>query len=106
MDRSTVIGLVSLTHTQDDIGQYTATETNREVLAEMRSVSQSEWFEAGRNGLKPSICFVMFRDDYNGEKIITHYGKRYGIYRTYVNESEQIELYCEEKGGLDENTSN
>lgn len=103
MDRSNVIILISETSTQDDIGQYIATETRKQVYCDVRSVSRSEWFEAGRDGLQPSFVFTMFAPDYEGEKIVEFNGHRYGIYRTYVARNEKIELYVEEKGGLNVN---
>lgn len=100
MDRSNVINLIQVTSTQDTIGQYIETETKKRVFCDVRSISRSEWFDAGRDGLQPSFVFTMFRHDYSGEKIVEFEGRRYGVYRTYVSRNEQIELYVEEKGGL------
>lgn len=101
MDRSTRIKLISETYTQDSIGQYVSEEAFTEVYAQANSISRNEWFEAGRNGLKAAIMFTIFAPEYNGELIIEHEGKRYGVYRTYTAKGDKIELYCEEKGGLD-----
>lgn len=103
MDRSNVINLISETFTQDSIGQYVSTETTKQVFCDVRSVTRAEWFDAGRDGFKPSYVFVMFAPDYSGETIVEYNGNRYGIYRTYVGRNEQIELYAEEKGGRDGN---
>lgn len=100
MDRSNVISLIAETRTQDEIGQYISTETERQVYCDVWSVSRQEWFDAGRDGLKPAYVFVMFAPDYAGETIVEYDGKRYGIYRTYVGRNERIELYAEEKGGI------
>lgn len=100
MDKSNVIYLVSETKTQDSIGQFVSAETNRQVFCDVRSISRAEWFDAGRNGFQPSYLFIMFAPDYEGEKIVEFNGKRYGVYRTYLGSNEQIELYCEEKGGV------
>lgn len=100
MDRSTVINLVSETYTQDSIGQFVSAETTRQVYCDVRSVYRSEWFEAGRDGIKPAYVFTMFAPDYEGEKIVEYNGGRYGVYRTYVGRNETLELYVEEKGGL------
>lgn len=102
MDRSNVIYLINESYTPDEIGQYIATETKRMVFCDVRSVSRSEWFDAGRNGLHPEYLFTMFAPDYKGEKIVEYDGNRYGVYRTYVGKNEQLELYVESKGGLDE----
>lgn len=103
MDRSNVMYLIKEVATQDDIGQFISTETKRLVFCDVRSVSRAEWFEAGRDGLQPSFVLVTFRHDYEGEKIVEFEGRRYGIYRTYVAKNERIELYVEEKGGLNVN---
>lgn len=100
MDRSTIITLVGVTYVQDAIKQYVPTETRRDVYADVRSISRTEWFDAGRNGLNPSLAFHMFEPDYHGEDIVEYNGKRYGVYRTYRALNETIELYCEEKSGL------
>lgn len=100
MDRSNVIYLISETKSQDAIGQYVSEEARKMVYCDVRSVSMTEWFDAGRDGMKPSLCFIMFAPDYEGEKIVEYNGKRYGIYRTYVGRNERIELYTEEKGGI------
>lgn len=103
MDRSNVINLIQETpRTQDAIGQFISHETSRQVFCDVRSVTRNEWFEAGKDGFNPTFVFVMFAPDYQGEKIVEYNDRRYGIYRTYVGRNERIELYAEEKGGLDE----
>ena len=100
MDRSNIIKLISEIRTQDEIGQWQSVKTARQVYCDVRSVSASEWFDAGRDGFKPSLCFIMFRPDYQGEQIVEYNGQQYGIYRTYVGRNERIELYTEVKGGI------
>lgn len=101
MDRSTIIYLVEERRSQDAIGQFVSEETKKQVYARKQSITRNEWFDAGRNGLQPEVCFVIFRYDYEGENIIEdEAGNRFGIYRTYENRSDEIELYCEAKGGL------
>ena len=100
MDRSNVIKLISGNYTQDEIGQFITEETSRLVFCDVRSITREEWFNAGRNGLKPSYVFIVFEPDYQGEKIVEFNGIRYGVYRTYRGRNEQMELYVEEKGGL------
>ena len=102
MDRSTVIKLIKKDYTQDSIGQYVYTETEREVFCDVRSITRVEWFDAGRNGMQPVYIFTMFQPDYEDEKIVEYEGRRYGVYRTYRARNEMLELYVEEKGGLNE----
>ena len=70
----------------------------RKVFARVESVSRSEFFEAGRNGLSPDFKFTMFAYDYNGEKIVEYHGKRYAVYRTYLGRDDKLELYVQQEG--------
>lgn len=94
-----VIELVSRTYAKNEYGVPEATETKREVYASVASITRVEFFEAGRNGLNPSLVFRVFAGDYSGETIVEHDGKRYGIYRTYRTDDDYMELYAERKGG-------
>lgn len=101
MDRSNIIALVSESYETDAIGQQIAKEEKREVFCNVRSVSGSEWMEAGRNGIKAAYQVTMFRYDYDGELIVELDGERYAVYRTYsTQQGEDIELYLEKKAGV------
>ena len=93
-----VIQLVSIEQTQNAYGVWEKTETTRQVFCKVSSVSQSEFFEAGRNGLNPEWRFVVFGADYGDEETVIYNNKRYGVYRTY-RDGDFIELYVERKGG-------
>ena len=100
MDRSRTIKLIKQTYQTDGIGQKVPVETEKEVFCSVSSVSGSEWFEAGRNGIKPEVKIAMFCYDYEGEKIAELDGTRYSIYRTYQAKHEIIEIYLEKKAGV------
>lgn len=104
MDRSEVITLVSATTVRNEYGILEKRTTSREVFAQVDSVTRTEFFEGGRNGLNPELQFRMFSGDYNDEKEIVYNGRHYGVYRTYMGRNDVIELYTERKGGL--NVSN
>lgn len=93
-----VIQLVTETKAQDAYGVWNEVETLRQVFCRVSSVTASEFFEAGRNGLNPEYQFIVFADDYNGEDTIVYKNKRYGIYRTFLS-GDYIELYVQRKGG-------
>lgn len=99
MDRSDVIKLISVSYVLDDLNQQIAQETEREVFCNVQSVTQSEWFSGGQNGLKPEYKITMFAPDYNGEEVLAYGGVRYSIYRTYLRKDENIELYVERRTG-------
>ena len=93
-----IITLISVTQRQDEYGVWRMQETSKEVFCVVRSVSRSEFFEGGRNGLNPAYQFTVFGDDYDEEETVEYHSKRYGIYRTY-RDGDDIELYAERKGG-------
>ena len=105
MDRSGVLTLISVTKTQDANGVWQKTETRRDVYCQANSVTRSEFFEGGRNGLNPELQFTMFAYDYDGEETVEYEGKAYGIYRTYLGKGDTIELYAERKGGTNGHTA-
>ena len=127
MDRSDVINLIELNLEQNDFGKWDAVDfvdplveygvsieetepepfSNRyqykstEVFCDVKSITRTEWFETGRNGIEhPAFVFVINRNEYNGEKIVEYNGQYYGVYRTYEAKNENLELYVEAKGGL------
>jgi len=99
MDRSEVLTLIGTTRTQDEYGIWRETPTARNVFCQVNSITRSEFFDAGRNGLNPEFMFSMFAGDYEGERTCEYRGQKYSIYRTYLGRNDVIELYAERKGG-------
>lgn len=99
MDRSDELKLIAQTQEQDQNGVWRKTETARKIFVQVGSVTRTEFFEGGRNGLNPAYVFRCFFADYNGETICEYAGKRYAIYRTYLGRNDVLELYAERKGG-------
>lgn len=98
MNRSNVCNLIKETFTQDSYGVMRAVESTTTVFCDITSVSASEWFEGGRNGLNPDKRVKMFLYDYDDEKVVEIENVRYTVYRTYVDRDE-IELYLEKRKG-------
>lgn len=99
MDRSDIINLISETRAKNSFGIWETTRTARQVFCRVDSVSASEFFDGGRNGLNPEYRMTMFFADYNGEQIIEYNGATYSVYRTYKAKTDIIELYVERRGG-------
>ena len=99
MDRSEVLTLIGTTRTQDEYGIWREAPTARNVFCQVNSITRSEFFDAGRNGLNPEFMFSMFAGDYEGERVCEYRGQKYSIYRTYLGRNDVIELYAERKGG-------
>lgn len=97
--------LLSPIYEKDEYGIVKATKNyeRRMVYVKTSSITRSEWFEGGRNGLNPEIRFEMFAPDYEGEEVIEYHDRRYTIYRTYYSDGDTIELYCELRKGRDGN---
>ena len=97
-DKRRLISLISVTHTQDAIGQLVDVETKVDVIANLRSVSLTEWTDAGQLGLSAQWQATIWSGEYGGQEIVEISGKRYHIYRTY-DTGRRIELYLEEMVG-------
>lgn len=103
MDRSSIAYLVSKEWVQDEYGVQHETTTEREIYVQVDSVTYSEFFEGGRNGLNPELRFTAFRFDYMDEDEIRYNGNYYRIYRTYFGRNDTIELYVERRKGYADN---
>ena len=94
-----VLTLLKVTTEKDARGVLHKSISSREVFCKRRSVSRNEFFDGGRNGLNPEFVFDVFHGDYDGETLCRYDGNSYAIYRTYLNESDYIELYAQREGG-------
>ena len=68
MDRSEVIELLTPTWTTDSIGQRIQTETATAIYCERESITQSEFFNAGANGLKPEWRCTIYEFEYGNQE--------------------------------------
>lgn len=100
-----VITLVSEKKTVNAYGDIEITETARDVFAELKSIGQSEFYQAQAVGLKPEIKFVLPDYlEYGGEKKLRFRDfneeeeQEYSVLRTYRSNN-QLELVC--KRGVD-----
>ena len=84
---------------QDDYGVWHESIEWRKVYVGVRSVSASEFFEAGKNGFRPEWRFDLFKGDYHGENLINYNSEVFQIYRTYNAGSDVVELYAERRLG-------
>lgn len=95
-----VLTLLSTKYEQNEYGVPIETVQERNVFCQVYSITRSEFFGSGREGLNPEYEFRMFAGDYQGEKLCMYEGKQYSIYRKYqVPGEDYIELYVERKAG-------
>ena len=90
-----VIKLISVTVTENDMGDIIETPVEREVFADKQSIRQSEFYQAAATGLRPELMFVVRSVDYNGEQKLKYNDKEYAVIRTYDKDGELTELVCQ-----------
>ena len=103
------IDLITIETEKDELNQIVEKKrTTASVYAQIDSVSQSEFYEAGKLGFQPDFRAVLYDFEYNDEPIVKYNGKLYSVYRTYyINGADRVELYCTERSGTkDEQHSN
>lgn len=93
MNNAIKISLISKGYTFDSIGNPIPTPVRREVFAVKGSINQSEFYEAGQQGLKPCACYTVRLTEYNGEDELEDGNTKITIYRTYNRTDGRIELY-------------
>ena len=99
-----VIKLVSVKKEVNEYGDMVPTESEKQVFAELKSIGQSEFYQAQAVGLKPEIKFVIADYlDYENEPVIRYAAycgeeEDYSVIRTYRTGNE-LEIVC--KRGID-----
>lgn len=85
--------------TYDKDGNETIAEIYSTVFVQPRGVYQSEFYNAGQIGLKPSLTlFISNKADYSGQKVLEYEGKRYSVIRVdWTAQRDGISLICEER---------
>lgn len=75
-------------------------ETTRKVYCTVRSVGQTETYEAKAAGLNPELKLILAHAfEYKGEKLVEFHDERWRIIRTYINEADGIELTIQRETG-------
>lgn len=105
--RASTTEKVQLVNATREIGLMTTNEqrelfglppVEREVWADVRSISRAEFAAAGAAGLKPSLMAVVHACDYGGQTRLRWEGLTLEVYRTY-RRGNVVELYATEKRG-------
>lgn len=91
---SDVIKLITITFTENNIGDIISSNTERTVYANKKSIRQQEFYQAQATGLKPEIMFEIRTAEYNNESLLLYGNKEYNIIRTYDKNGEITELIC------------
>ncbi|MEK4494493.1 hypothetical protein [Ureibacillus sp. FSL W8-0352] len=72
----------------------------RQVFCAALSIGQREFSVSFVNALKAEKVLLLDYDEYDGEEIVIHDDQHYIIYRTFVRDDGDIELYCAMRAGV------
>ncbi|MEK3855940.1 phage head closure protein [Cytobacillus sp. FSL H8-0458] len=87
-----VIELISITSSENELGDPIEISVPRDVFANKKSISQTEFYQAQTTGLRPEIKFEIWSMDYQDEPKFSFNNKTYTIIRTFEKDNELIEL--------------
>lgn len=77
----------------DEYGDVVLTEKRTRRFTKIKSVSQSEFYQAQTAGLKPEFKIELADYlDYDGQEEVIYKDKRYKVLRTYRTDANSIEL--------------
>lgn len=96
---ATLCAIAGKTH--DDQGNEIITYNKKDVFCRVRSVYNSEFYNAAQVGLHPSIYLdISTRGDYHGEKVVEFEGAIYDVIRAdWGSRNEEITLVLESRTG-------
>lgn len=97
MRHNQVIYLVSITTTEDDIGNQVETSVERMVYANELSVGSGEFYNAALAGLRATKRFEVYSFEYLDEPKLKHNNITYRIIGTEAK-GEKLRITCERVG--------
>ena len=99
MMKSNVVTLISENPTAHGVG-VEPEESRRTVYCTIRSIGMQEAYQAMGIGLNPELKVILAHDfEYGGEPLCELCGVRFRIIRTYITETDGIELTLQRVDG-------
>ena len=99
MMRANAVDLITVSPEAGGVG-LEPTETKRTVHCTVKSIGQQEAYLAMGQGLNPELKVILAHDfEYEGEGLCELDGVRYEILRTYITETDGIELTLQREEG-------
>ena len=99
MMKANVVDLITVSPEAAGVGTD-PTETKRTVPCTIKSIGQQEAYLAMGQGLNPELKVILAHDfEYEGERLCEMDGVKYDILRTYVTETDGIELTLQREAG-------
>lgn len=80
-------------------GYEVGTSKDTEVLAGVRSVTRSEFYQAAQAGYKADIVFSVYSFEYGGQDQVVFNSVVYDVMRTYQKTLDILELTCRMREG-------
>ena len=92
MMKANVVDLITVSPEACGVG-IDPKEVKRTVYCTIRSIGMQEAYQAMGIGLNPELKVILAHDfEYQGERLCELAGVRYNILRTYITETDGIEL--------------
>lgn len=100
-DKNNRCCLISYVSKQDESGfePDKPKEIRRKVWCKVESASGREFARMGQNSIRPQRRVTLWAYEYDEQDTVELDGKKYGVYRTFQPNPEEIELYLERKAG-------
>ena len=100
-DKNNRCYLISYVSEQDESGFEAdkPKEIRRKVWCKVESASGREFARMGQNNIRPQRRVTLWANEYDEQDTVELEGKKYGVYRTFQPNPEEIELYLERKAG-------
>lgn len=99
VSKDDVCFLMSSTIIVDELLQEIEVTLPELVYCATSSIGQREFSASMQVGLKAERTIIIDHDEYDGQKEVEYNRKKYSIYRTFVRDDGNIELYCEVRTG-------
>lgn len=99
VSKDDVCFLMSSTIIVDELLQEIEVTLPELVYCATSSIGQREFSASMQAGLKAERTIIIDHDEYDGQKEVEYNRKKYSVYRTFVRDDGNIELYCEVRTG-------
>lgn len=90
-----IIELISFQNTINNVGNTIKEKQYKKIFANKKSITQNEFYQAERVGLKPQLRFEVYAVEYEDELFARYKNKEYKVIRTYKTTADKIEIILE-----------
>lgn len=90
------IYFITETKKKNNIGEFIKNKEHveRKVLVVVKSIRQSEFYQAKSSGLNPNITFIVRKFEYQNENKLKFKDDIYDVIRTFDIEDGLVEIIC------------